>query len=195
MISERDFLQNKENVLEKLDEAKKRDLVDQKIIPIVELLNNVDSFYTTSSCAGRIVLLVLPEIGDKKNAEMLSKWHRTIGLEELKSALGSSDKKGQIWLIAQSPIFHVACKTLDDADRLLKICVDSGFKHSGLKSISKKIIVEILSTERLDFPIGNDDSLFCDDRHLDFLIDASNEVINRSDDKIMRLQKALKKKI
>ena len=142
-------------------------------------------------CAGRIVLLELPSIGDKKNAKFLGKWHKTIHADEV---LNSSKlaKTGQLWLLAQSPIVHIVCKDNKCADQILKTGILSGFKNSGIKSFEGKTVVEILSTERLDSPVGKDGKLFCDDDYLRLLVDISNDVITRSTNKLYRFEDKIK---
>jgi len=194
MDKERDFLQGKKNALNKLDNAKKEKKVDKKILPILEIINQSEKYYSSSSCSGRIVLIQLPEIGDKKNAEFLGKWHHIIKTEEITTSFKKA-KKGQIWILAQSPIIHVISKTLKDAEKILKISISSGFKNSGLKSIGKKIVVEICSTERLDSPIGKNTEILCNIEYIELVVNIANSIIKRSDKKIIELKNQLKKKI
>jgi tRNA wybutosine-synthesizing protein 3 len=186
------FLEGKKIALSKLEKAKKDNLVDKGILPILNIINNSDLYYTSSSCYGRIVLLEIPNIGNKKEAVFLGKWHRSISVDELISASNNS-KKGQIWLLSQSPIIHITSKTIDAADRILKIAISCGFKNSGIRSLKKRIIVEICSTERLDVPIGNDKTIFCNKDHIDLLVSISNEVFNKSNNKLEKLRRELKK--
>ena len=160
MNIERHFLDNKKIALKKLANAKKEHLADEKIIPILDIINQSDNYYTSSSCAGRIVLLEIPVIGDKKNAKFLGKWHSTIKKDEILNSVKKA-KKGQLWLLAQSPIIHIGCKKNNDADQMIKTAIACGFKHSGYKSLEDKYVVEVVSTERLDSPIGKDGVLFC----------------------------------
>ena len=95
----------------------------------------------------------MPKIGDKRGANFLGRWHRPIKHNELELA-AKKGKNGMLWLLAQSPILHIAAETNNAADKLLKIAISCGFKNSGLKSIIGRIIIEICSTERLDAPIG-----------------------------------------
>ena len=116
MIKEKDFIKNKIQILEKLKIAKKENLVDKGIIPIIDSINSNNNYYTTSSCFGRIVLLELPDLGDKKNAVFLGKWHRKIKPEDVFLALKKSSGKGQLWFLAQSPIIHVHSINIKSAD-------------------------------------------------------------------------------
>ena len=181
------FLEAKERALKMLDKAKSKKIVDTGIEQILDLINKSNEFYTSSSCSGRIVLIELPKIGDKKGAIFLGKWHKLINQNEIVLA-AKKGKNGMLWLLAQSPILHISAETKNAADKLLKIAISCGFKNSGLKSIIGKIIVEICSTERLDAPIGKDGSLFCDKEYLKFLVDISNEIIERSSYKLQRFK-------
>ena len=192
IISNKEFLQAKKQAIQKLTTAKLEEKVDNKILPMLDLINSLNQYYTTSSCAGRIVLLELPCIGDKKNASFLGKWHRPIQKEELSNAIEQA-KKGWIWFLAQSPILHVGAKDIYDADKLIKLSIKCGFKNTGIRSLGKKIIIEICSTERLDSPIGKDGKLFCSGEYQDILVITGNEVLNRSQEKLDILRKELKK--
>jgi len=194
MIRDIDFIKNKKKVLEKLEQAKKEKLVDIEIIPILDIINSFENLYTSSSCYGRIVLLEIPKIGDKKNAKWLGKWHRTIKTDEVTSA-SQKAKTGQLWLLAQSLIVHIVAKTNSDAEKILKTAISSGFKNSGIKSLGRKVVVEICSTERLDAPVGRNGDLFCDEKFLNLLVEIANDVIKRSNIKLKRLTEQLKKKI
>ena len=124
-----------------------------------------DRYYTSSSCYGRIVLLEIPGIGDKKNAVFLGKWHRKISSDEILQSITKANK-GLLWILAQSPIIHIGAKTVKAADKMLKTSISCGFKNSGIKSFEKNTIVEIVSTERLDSPVGSDGILFCNNDYL-----------------------------
>ncbi|MCJ7571403.1 MAG: hypothetical protein MUO82_05960 [Candidatus Thermoplasmatota archaeon] len=191
MIKEKDFTKNKKKTLEKLEVAKKEKLVDEGIIPIIDIINSNQNYYTSSSCYGRIVLLELPDLGDKKNAEFLGKWHREIKPEDVFLALEKSSGKGQLWFLAQSPIIHVYAKNIESADKLVKIAVTCGFKHSSFKTSEKNIIVEIASTERIDAPVGLNGELYCDKKYIFLLADIANKVFKKSFLKLEKLKNTL----
>ena len=187
----KEFLDAKEKAFKSLEKACEEDKADGGILPILSIINDSCKYYTSSSCAGRIVLLEIPSIGDKRGAEFLEKWHRTIELDEFIISAKKAEK-GLLWLLAQPPIIHIGTHTIDDADALVKMARSSGFKNSGIKSIRKKIIVELCSTERLDAPVGKDGALFCDEKYLRLLIDISNNVIEKSAVKLKTFEKKLR---
>lgn len=191
MNEEKEFIQGKKSALIKLKKAQKEKKVDSGILSILNLINKSENYYTSSSCFGRIVLLEIPRIGDKKQAKFLGKWHGTISTNEIISAAKDA-KTGQIWLLSQSAIIHIVAKTIDAADWILKTAIRDGFKNSGLKSFGKKFVVEVCSTERLDAPIGKDGDIYCSKNHLDLLINISNEIIIKSTNKIHKFEETLK---
>jgi tRNA wybutosine-synthesizing protein 3 len=186
-----EFQKAKEKAMRSLQSAIEKNEVDEGILPLLLHLNNTYGFYTSSSCAGRIVLLELPEIGDKVQATFLGKWHHPITSDILKEAI-KKFQQGYLWLLAQSPILHVGCASLTLAEQLVKQAISCGFKNSGIKSLGKKIMVEVCSTERLDVPIGLDGVLFCTADHLDLLITVSNTVLTRSQKKLHRFEHNLR---
>jgi len=172
---------------------------DEEIAPIINRINNFDDFFTMSSCSGRIVLISIPEIGAKREAKFIGKWHRSVTKEEVLAAIKLKwreeiTKGREIWLLSQSPILHVACKDLEKAKALLRIAIESGFKYSGIKAISKdgKVVVEIVSTERMDVPLGKDGMLFCSEGYMDFITSKANFMLKKGKEKLKRLYYGLK---
>jgi tRNA wybutosine-synthesizing protein 3 len=192
IIKDNNFKDYKQKTLNKLNYALDNNFVDKPIIEILKNINSKDNFVTTSSCAGRIVIMEIPTVGDKKNAIFHGKWHNIVTLDKIKNVIKKFDK-GQLWFLAQPPIFHIASENIYDADNLLKIGIKSGFKHSGFKTVKDRIIVEICSTERIDMPIGFDQKIYTDDVTMLFLIDLANNLIIRSQKKLKKFKNALSK--
>ncbi|MEA2075667.1 MAG: hypothetical protein U9O85_08050 [Euryarchaeota archaeon] len=180
------------------EEQKKRALerlrirgADEEVKGVLEKINRRDGFFTTSSCSGRIVLICLPEIGAKQEARFIGKWHRRVRKAEVLEAMSDATPhiKDEVWLMAQSPILHVACRSLEKATALLRIAIESGFKYSGIKAIAKddgKVMVELMSTERMDVPLGKDDVMFCSEEYLDFILPKANFMLERGKAKLKR---------
>jgi tRNA wybutosine-synthesizing protein 3 len=191
-MGRKEYIDAKEKALHKLATASVERKVDDKILPILTILNGMEGYYTSSSCAGRIVLLQIPQIGDKQGAVFLGIWHRTIIPGEITTAAANATQ-GLLWLLAQAPILHIGAQTSQYADTLVKAAISCGFKNSAMKSSGKKIIIELSSTERLDAPIGKDGRLFCEEEYLHLLTEIANEVIERSQQKLIRFEKNLRK--
>ena len=186
------FIEAKEKALSMLYKDLENEKVDKDLIPLLEKINKMDTFFTTSSCSGRILLLEIPEIGDKREARFIGRWHDTIAKDDILSKIKKA-KKGMLWLLAQPPVIHIGVKNLESALKFMKIANESGFKNTVIKNIGKdKILIEICSTERMDAPVGKDGKITCDEEHFKMLIKIANNIIKRSKKKIERLEQNLK---
>ena len=185
-MTSNEFAQAKKQAMQKLQTARDSSQVDDLILPILDAINAYPAYYTTSSCAGRIQVLELPKIGDKKNAHILGKWHHTITQKMLMDTL-SSASKGMIWMLAQSPILHIAAASFEDANALVKQAISSGFKNSGMKTKGKQLLIEICSTERLDAPIGVDGIVLGSIEFVELVVKISNDIMMKSKIKIDQL--------
>ena len=188
----KEFFERKRRAMEKLEEAISLKRVDEKAMPIIEKLNKMEGFYTTSSCSGRIVLLEIPLAGEKREARFLGKWHDEVESDDIIKALENAGK-GEIWFLVQSPIFHVSASSLKNAKILLNVAIQSGFKYSSIKSIDGKIMVEILSTERIDAPIGKDGKLLVSMEYIKYIVSISNFLIKRMHEKLEKLEKNIER--
>ncbi len=192
------MLRDKTERMKKLEDKIYEGEVDEEILPIIEKINSNPDYFTTSSCAGRIVLIELPEIGDKEGAEFLGKWHREVEVEEVKAAYSKAKDDTTIFLLAQSPIIHVRCKNLESAVALRNTAVESGLKYSTLKSLTlnsnsepQKIVVEILSSENIHAPIAKDKTLYPSEDYLAFLVENANSALKRARQKLEKFQQNL----
>lgn len=185
------FADHKKEAIAKLEDALEKNQVDSDVLSFLNVLNEEPMYYTTSSCSGRIVVMQLPDIGNKKQAVFLGKWHREIERKEVSTAIARFSDK-QLWFLAQPPIFHIGCKSVEDANLLLQIGVSCGFKHSGVKTFSDKIIVELCSTERMDVPLAIENKIYVEETFITLLVEMANRVIRRGKEKIYRLEASLR---
>ncbi len=184
----KNFEEQKEKAMVGLRKALEEDKVDHDIIPLLEKINALDNYFTTSSCSGRISVMEMPYFGDKLNSVWLGKWHREVTVEEVLGAIGKH-KTGQLWFLVRSPILHVAARTMEDAVKLLNLSIGLGFKYSNIKSVShKKLLVEIRSTERMDVPLGEGGELWVSKEYIERIVNLSNAQIRRFKGKLKRLE-------
>ena len=184
----KNFEEQKEKAMEGLRKALAEDKVDRDIIPLLEKINALDNYFTTSSCSGRISVMEMPHFGDKVNSVWLGKWHREVTVEEVIEAIGEH-KTGQLWFLVRSPILHVAARTMEDAVKLLNLSIGLGFKYSSIKSVShKKLLVEIRSTERMDVPLGENGELWVSEEYIERIVNLANAQVRRFKGKLKRLE-------
>ncbi len=184
------FNQRKKAVLEKVDKSSIGEW-DEKIKFLCDKINSLEDFYTTSSCSGRVVLMIDQE--KKGEGLFLEVSHEEIDIEWLKNSLDKIKQKEEspVKFKTEPPILHVACKNLDSASDLLEKAKHSGFKRSGINVLSKNIILELCSTEKLEFPIVENKKILVDDNFLELIIEKSNEKLQRGWKKIKVLEKEI----
>jgi len=184
------FLNARNRAIESLRKAIMEGKVDAKAIPIVKKINSISDYFTTSSCSGRIAVMEMPSFGRKRKAKFLGKWHGKVSVNEVKKALEKRGN-GEIWFLVQSPIFHVASISMENAKKLLNIANQSGFKYSTIKSINGKIMVEILGTERIDAPLGVNGRIYGGEEYVEVLVEIANKMMERMERNMKRLEKNL----
>jgi tRNA wybutosine-synthesizing protein 3 len=92
-----------------------------------------------------------------------------------------------------SCILHVVCKDISSASSLLNTAQQCGWKKSGILSLGKNIIVELCSSERIEFPLIYDGVLLVDKKFLQVVLKKSNFYLERCWKKIEKLEQFLSK--
>ncbi len=183
------FLKRKQDVLSKQDKSHKNSW-DEKIAGLCDKINSSENYYTTSSCSGRIILMINQE--KKDEGLFIEVYHDKISLKQLKEglilALGKNKK---IKFKLEPCILHVACKTLEDAEELYNKAKIAGWKKSGIVGMKNGFTTELNSTERLEFPIIDRKKILVDDEFIKIFVDEANKKLEKSWLKIQKLQKLI----
>ena len=189
------FQQRKQDVLSKLDKSSIGKW-DKKIISLCDKINSLDNYYTTSSCSGRILLMVDQE---KKGENLfLFVSHDKVSFKKLKEELNSALKKmgtssgffttpatrqevvKKIKFKLEPCILHIACETLEDAKKLFEIGKNAGWKRLGIIGTRNGFTFELNSTEKLEFPIIQNKKILVDDEFLKIVVDEANKKLEKS---------------
>ena len=186
------FSQRKKSVLSKSDKSFIGKW-DEKIVGLCNKINELENYYTTSSCSGRIVIMLDK---DKKQKDLFLKvYHDLINFKELKKNLQeilNFYKNESIKFKQEPPILHIACKRINDSKKLLRKAQLAGWKKSGIISSGKRIILELNSTEKLEFPIINNRKILVNDCFLKILVKKANKNFERFWKKIRKLENLIK---
>jgi tRNA wybutosine-synthesizing protein 3 len=200
------FQQRKKEILSKDDKSSIGGW-DEHIKELCEKINSFEEYYTTSSCSGRIIVMVDQEKKGPGLFEFVS--HEFVDFEIGEKGLRfrslskaqpnhepylfakSSGKKVNLKFKSEPPILHVACKNLDSAEKLLNKVRDCGWKRSGIISLGKNIIVEIISTEKIEFPLVKEGEMLVSEDFLKIVLEKANENLKKGWDKIEKLKNSL----
>ena len=184
---------------EKLQFLKKPDKsgikgIDREIMPLVNLINSKEEYFTTSSCSGRIILM--PETGKKQENVFLFVSHKAVSVKDIKDILESSEKSltspSPVYIKHEPCILHVACKSLDSAIKLVSKARQSGWKKSGIIGIKPdKVMCELVSTEILAAPIADKGKVIIDNNYLKIAAKECNKKLAQTRNKIKQLEKEL----
>jgi tRNA wybutosine-synthesizing protein 3 len=184
------FVKRKNDVLSKLDKSHKTSW-DEKIIKLCNEINSLDDYYTTSSCSGRVILMI--EQDKKAENLFVSVYHDKISLKRLKEDLAIAIKQNKNIKFKLEPcILHISCKILEDAEKIYNKAKFAGWKKSGIIGTRNGFSVELNGTDRLEFPIIRKGKILVDDEFLKIVVDESNKKLEKSWMKIKKLEKAIK---
>src|SRR3989338_2170548 len=134
-----DFQQQKKFFLSREDKSKKGSM-DKRVKNLVKKINSFPDFYTTSSCAGRIMIY------EKKSAKKFdTNWifvsHEPANFQSIKKIVVKLPKS-PVWFREEPMILHVCGKNLDCAQKILDAARLCGFKRSGIMATKKRVMVE-----------------------------------------------------
>ncbi|XP_069837561.1 tRNA wybutosine-synthesizing protein 3 homolog [Dendropsophus ebraccatus] len=182
----------------KLQASHKTDLskkgsVDKDIEEIVRDINLQDCYFTTSSCSGRIILIdENPDVSlvQKQNCSWLFVTHDICSKEDVFSGLQKSS--GDAVLKFEPFVLHVQCRTLEDAQRLHSVAINSGFRNSGITVGKKgKIIMAVRSTHCLEVPLSHKAKCLVSDEYIEFLVQTANQKMEENKKRIVRFYSCL----
>ncbi|XP_059583930.1 tRNA wybutosine-synthesizing protein 3 homolog isoform X3 [Alligator mississippiensis] len=165
----------REQRLARADTSRKGRL-DLPVAGLVQLLNSQDRFCTTSSCAGRVLLVQTPPAA---------------AMTALQKATGDAIFKFEPFVL------HVLCRELQDAQLLHSAAINSGFRNSGITVGRRgKIMMAVRSTHCLEVPLSQMGKLMVTEEYVDFLVQIANRKMEENLKRIDRfyscLQLALK---
>ena len=163
--------------------------IDDKITGLCNKINKNKQYYTTSSCAGRVVLL--KGSLDKEPDKFLYRTHKKVSFNELKEVLNKVNYSGLVEFKQSPCILHVSSGNLESAQELVTKAKFAGWKHSGIMSTKKRIMAELRSTEHLAFPIMFNKGVLVNDDFLKLVVKQANLRLKRVWEKIEKLKNSL----
>ncbi len=183
------FENDKKQTLSKKDKSKKQSF-DTRIKKLLEIINKKEDYYTTSSCAGRIMLLTVEKL--KPDTKWIFVTHKKLKKKEIEKILHNLPQN-KVYFKQESFIIHVACRSLNHAQKFLDAV--SGVRRKGILSTRGKIVVEVIGSPHFETIIAKDGKLLVTSSYLNHLINEANSRLSENWKKISWLEKNLGEKI
>lgn len=174
-----------DTLMEAIDTKK----VDEILVLFLLDVTKIPDVFTSSSCAGRIMLLSTDEYENKKVSSFHKKYHRTTTFEEIKKDI-EDFKESELWFKMEPFIFHFGCKDYDKAKELLSFSQEFGLKKAGIITAHDgKYILEVTSTQYMALPIKQGSKQLVSDDYLKFIVDRANKKIEINFERLEKFSK------
>lgn len=146
----KDFRKKRIQVLNKAIKERK---IDEKIVKLIEKINENPDLVITSSCFGRVVLLEFDIMKTKKTSVFYRKWHRRVNSEEVELAVSQYGGKMPLWFRVEPFMLDVSAKDMKSAvDFMMKIR-KAGIRTAGIHEVKKdRVTMEIRGTSEMSVP-------------------------------------------
>ncbi|XP_010655400.1 tRNA wybutosine-synthesizing protein 2/3/4 isoform X2 [Vitis vinifera] len=159
--------------------------IDRHIVPLLSAINRHNSYFTTSSCSGRISILSQPSpaaTNAHKKARGGSWLFITHDLADPNSVLallfpttGCSSQHDDLVFRFEPFIVAVECKDVAAAQLLVSTAVSCGFRESGITSVSKRVMVAVRCSIRLEVPLGGGGRVLVSPEYVRYLVGIAND--------------------
>lgn len=171
-------------------------------------MNQIEYCYTTSSCAGRII--VVKTFGDaqmnkKFNIEWVYVTHNisetSTEVDVIWSTLVQIQKEAslqdgeELWFKLEPPIIALRMRDVENTKRLLDTFRTNGFKNSGIRSINQdgSLALTLVDTHKIETLIGVKEApILISKDYLNILHKAANRKLETSRKRIEKLRILLK---
>jgi len=183
------FEEDKKRTLTEKKDMSKAGGIDKQIVPLIDLINSKGDFYTTSSCAGRVLIFEKTEDAKKNQVNWLLSSHEPVEMNQVKEVL--KDLKLDVWFAFQPLIMHVRARDLKNAHSLIQLAREVGLKRGGVISLEEKPLVEIQGVDEIATIIAKNGKLIIDDDYLNTLIDQANKKMAKNSERSNRLRELI----
>ncbi|KAK8470851.1 hypothetical protein PHAVU_003G078700 [Phaseolus vulgaris] len=168
-----------------LDKSPKGSL-DAPIVPLVNALNQNPSYFTTSSCSGRISILSQPlsESPNPKKKARGGTWlfvsHDPADPDSVLSLLFPSESTrspfvSELVFRFEPLIIALECRDLSAAHSLVSLAISCGFRESGITNAKKRVIIAIRCSIRMEVPLGDTRTVMVTPEYIRYLVRVAND--------------------
>ncbi|MDO8625384.1 MAG: tRNA wybutosine-synthesizing 3 family protein [Candidatus Diapherotrites archaeon] len=175
--------------------AVKTQKADKAAIPLCTFLNDQTKYFTTSSCAGRILLLNVDSMETKQETAFLYKSHETANALTAWNSLGAPTRN-EVWFKQEPFILHIGTDSLENANRILSCSREAGIKRGGIMVAKPgKFLLELLGTQGISAPVKHKKELLVDEKYFGFLVKRANLKLEKNAQQLQRFERIVREKL
>ncbi|GMH05307.1 hypothetical protein Nepgr_007147 [Nepenthes gracilis] len=162
--------------------------LDEPILTLLRTLNHHPSYFTTSSCSGRISIFSHPAASTtvpkkSKGGSWLFISHEPADPNSVLNLLFPSDsplhdstQPSDLVFRFEPFILAVECRDVGSAQFLVSLAISCGFRESGITSVSnKRVIIAVRCSIRLEVPLGSTRKIMVSKEYARYLVELANE--------------------
>ncbi|KAG0441538.1 tRNA wybutosine-synthesizing protein 3 like protein [Dictyocoela muelleri] len=154
---------------------------DEPIISIIKKINSKSNYNTLSSCSGRICIY------SEQIEKLVYTTHDYYNLNLFKHL--NEINFDFLYFKFEPLLLHVECIDLESAKLFFNKIRSKGFRNSGI-SISKRIIVELRNTLKLDVPVKNK-KILINEEYCEYLKKIANLKMKKNFEFIKKLEEII----
>jgi tRNA wybutosine-synthesizing protein 3 len=194
-LGKKRFTMVKQRHLETFDEALERNRADKRMVPLCRFVASTKNFFTSSGCAGRILLIQLPKGESKREASFHRKWHREISFEETKKAM-QEETRGELWMKVEPFILHIGSDSIGNARKILAVMSKAGVKRGGMIVAKEgKFLVELQGTQEMSVPLKHNEKILVQDDYLQWLVGKANSKLGKNYQMLERFERECRRSL
>ena len=118
-------------------------------LDINQRINDHKDYFTTSSCAGRLILIEKDRVNSKYDTVFRFRTHDPRDIDRMHDLIFKETNEfsrfrfqNTLWILLEAPDFHVRCRTIDNALAMHKLALDAKLALSKYQSLEPSIVLE-----------------------------------------------------
>lgn len=160
--------------------------IDEKILPLCNIINSKENLFTLSSCSGRFSINKVQNFKKIENCWVYTT-HNLVNIKDLNFLFTEKTFEDDLELRCEAMILHICVENLNLALKILHEAKNAGCNQVGIISIKNKIVVELICSAKLITPIYIE-KLLINKEYLEILINQSNKILKKSWETINNLE-------
>lgn len=189
------FSMVKEMHRKSLGKAIREKKADRQMIPLCKFVSGTKHYFTSSSCAGRIILLQLPEDENKLEAFFHRKWHRRVMGKELWEGI-RAETRGELWFKLDPFILHIGADSLENAKKVLRHIKKSGVRRGGIMVAKPgKFLIEMQGSQGISFPVKKGKKVLVEEDYMKYVLERANQKLEKNYSLLKRLEKVFREEL